>query len=232
MGCAFCHSTVNGLERNLSAYEILAQIYEAGKDIGERISNVVIMGSGEPLDNYDNVIDFISIVNEESGLNIGQRHITLSTCGIVPEIYDLAKLDLSINLAISLHAPNDEIRKQIMPIAKAYNMNGLIKACDIYAERTGRRVTYEYALIKDLNDSEANALELCKLLRGKLCHVNLIPVNDVAESGLFRPGKKVIESFAGILKAKGINVTVRRELGSDINAACGQLKAAYKEELL
>jgi 23S rRNA (adenine2503-C2)-methyltransferase len=182
------------------------------------------------LDNYNSVIDFINIVNDASGLNIGQRHITLSTCGIVPKIYDLAKLDLSINLAVSLHAPNDDIRKQIMPISKSYNMGGLVKACDIYAERTGRRVTYEYALIKGLNDSKDNALELSSLLKGRLCHVNLIPVNDVKESGLFRPGKKVIENFAAVLKAKGINVTIRRELGSDINAACGQLKAAYKVE--
>ena len=187
------------------------------------------MGSGEPLDNYDNVIKFLELVNADYGLNIGQRHITLSTCGIVPKIYELADKECSITLAISLHAYSDEIRKSIMPIANKYTIKEVLDACKYYVDKTGRRITYEYALVSGINDSDDDAKSLSKLLKGMLCHVNLIPVNEIKENTLKRPSKKTIEDFESILKNEGIEVTVRREMGSDINAACGQLRRSYIE---
>ncbi len=229
MGCSFCASTVDGLERNLLAGEIAGQIYQIQKDTGKRVSNIVIMGSGEPLDNYENVLDFLSIINNEKGLGIGMRHITLSTCGLVDKIYDLMELRLQITLAISLHAPNDEIRQKIMPVAKKYSIDEVIKAAKKYADVTKRRVTYEYSLIKGVNDSRENAEELASRLHGSMCHVNLIPVNDVKENNYIRSSEDSIKGFASVLEANSIEVTVRRRLGSDINAACGQLRKRYKD---
>ena len=229
MGCTFCASTVNGLDRNLLAGEMLEQIYKVQKDINDRISNVVLMGSGEPLDNYENVIDFLNIVNDKEGNNLGHRHITLSTCGITNKIYELAKLKLQITLAISLHAPNDDIRVRTMPIAKSHTYDKVLESAKDYANITKRRVTFEYALIKDVNDSNENALELAKGLKGMMCHVNLIPVNDVNENDYKRSSEQRILSFADVLKNEGVEVTIRRKLGSDINAACGQLRMRYKK---
>lgn len=228
MGCKFCASTVDGLERSLTAGEMAMQIYEIQRDIGERISNVVIMGSGEPLDNYDQLTAFLTIIGE--GIGIGQRHITVSTCGLADRIEQLAQLKLQITLAISLHAPNDDIRKKTMPIANKYSIDRVIDAAKYYAQTTGRRVTYEYALIKGLNDSTENARELAKRLRGSLCHVNLIPVNDVRENNFVKSGEGTIKAFAEELTKNGIETTVRRRLGSDINAACGQLRKHYKDK--
>ena len=227
MGCKFCASTINGMVRNLSNGEILGQILRAEEIIKERISNIVMMGSGEPLDNYENIIKFIEIVNSEYGLNIGQRHITISTCGIVPKIHDLADLNLQITLAISLHAPNDEMRRKMMPIANKYTIKELISACEYYITKTNKRITFEYALVKDVNDSSDTANELGNLLKGMLCHVNLIPVNQVVENNLQKSNINSISSFAKILNNYGIETTVRREMGSDINAACGQLRRRY-----
>lgn len=227
MGCKFCASTLEGRVRNLSAGEILAQILVAQHIIKERISNVVLMGSGEPLDNYENVTKFLELVNAEYGLNIGQRHITLSTCGIVPKIYDLADRGLSITLAISLHAFSDEKRKEIMPIANKYSIEEILDACRYYIEKTTRRITFEYSLVKDVNDGVEDAKALGKLLKGLLCHVNLIPVNEVKENSFKRSSKETIEKFEETLRNHGVEVTVRREMGSDINAACGQLRRSY-----
>lgn len=230
MGCKFCASTVNGLDRNLLVGELLAQVYEIQKDCGERVSHIVLMGSGEPLENFDNVVKFINIINSKNGLEISQRHITLSTCGLVDKIYELAELKLQINLAISLHAPNDDIRLQLMPIAKKYPIETVLKACKDYGDTTKRRVTYEYALIRGVNDSHANANELGRKLRHTLAHVNLIPVNDVKEHNFIKGSKQSISEFAEILRSMGIDTTIRRELGSDINAACGQLRKSKIEE--
>ncbi len=224
MGCRFCASTIGGLYRNLTAGEILNQIIFAQKDIGERISNIVIMGIGEPLDNYDNVIKFLHNVNHEKGLNIGYRHITLSTCGLVPRIYDLAEENLPITLTISLHAPNDEIRDTIMPVNHSYKIGELIKACAAYAGKTGRRVSFEYSLIHGINDSIENARELAELIRGLHAHVNLIPVNKVEERGFEKGSDRDIRLFRECLESLGVNATIRRELGSDISASCGQLR--------
>ncbi|MBE6063192.1 MAG: 23S rRNA (adenine(2503)-C(2))-methyltransferase RlmN [Clostridium butyricum] len=227
MGCKFCASTIEGRVRNLTTGEILSEVLVVQKYIGERISNIVLMGSGEPLDNYDNVVKFLEIVSADYGLNIGQRHITLSTCGIVPKIYELADRGFSTTLAISLHAFSDEKRKEIMPIANKYTIEEILKACRYYIDKTKRRVTFEYALIKDKNDGREDAKALGKLLKGLLCHVNLIPVNEVKENTFKRSSKKTIEDFSEILKSFGIEVTTRREMGSDINAACGQLRRSY-----
>jgi len=227
MGCKFCASTVGGMIRNLTAGEMLGEILKAQNKIGDRISNVVLMGTGEPLDNYDNVMKFLKIVNSKYGLNIGQRHITLSTCGIVPNIIKLADEKLQITLAISLHAPNDLIRKKTMPIANKYSINQIIEACKYYINKTNRRITFEYALINRLNDKNEHAKELSNLLKGLLCHVNLIPVNEVTESGFVRSTSESINNFRKILEHNGIETTVRREMGSDINAACGQLRRSY-----
>lgn len=231
MGCTFCASTLGGLERNLLPGEMAGQIYEIQRDIGERVSNVVIMGSGEPLDNYENVLDFLEIIHSKEGNNLSHRHITLSTCGLVDKIYDLAKENLQITLAISLHAPNNEIRQNTMPIAKKYDYDSLIKAAKDYANTTKRRVTFEYALIKGVNDGEENARELASKLRGVMCHINLIPVNDVKENNYIRSTEENIKVFAETLQTLGIETTVRRKLGSDINAACGQLRKSYKDRV-
>lgn len=230
MGCDFCASTINGLVRNLSAGEMIDQIIQVSKDIGERISHVVLMGSGEPFDNYDEVIKFLKIVNDEKGLNIGMRKITISTCGLVDKIYDFAKTGFQVNLAISLHAPNDDLRRRIMPIARKYSLDKIITACKYYLQTTNRRITFEYSLIEGVNSSKAQAFELVNLLKGLLCHVNVIPVNKVKENGYSRPNKKIIDEFTSILERQGITATVRRELGTDVNAACGQLRRSYLHE--
>ena len=224
MGCRFCASTIGGLYRSLTAGEILNQLLFAEKDLNERISNIVLMGIGEPLDNYDNIIRFLHNVNNEKGRNIGYRHITLSTCGIVPEIYRLADENLPITLTISLHAPNDRIRNSIMPISLKYSIDELIGACKYYTEKTGRRLSFEYSLISGVNDSADNARELANLVRPLAAHVNLIPVNKVEERSYRHGTKEDINAFCAILTEKGINATVRRELGSDISASCGQLR--------
>ncbi len=227
MGCTFCATGKSGFSRSLTASEMLAQIEAAQRDSGERISNIVLMGMGEPLDNYDNVVRFIRLVNSEDSLNIGARHITLSTCGLVPKIYALAKEGLPINLAVSLHAPNDEIRARTMPIAKVYPMDELLKACRDYFDTTGRRVTFEYAMIDGVNDSDECARELALRLGGMSCHVNLIPVNTVEGTGYSKSKLERQQSFVNILEGRGIAATVRRTLGSDINASCGQLRRKH-----
>lgn len=227
MGCKFCASTIEGRVRDLTSGEILAQVLISQKLIGERISNIVLMGSGEPLDNYENVVKFLKIVNAEYGLNIGQRHITLSTCGIVPNIYKLADEDLSVTLAISLHAFSDEKRQQIMPIANKYSIEEILDSCRYYLQKNNRRITFEYSLVKDVNDSIEDAKSLSSILKGLLCHVNLIPVNEVKENNFKRSSNKSIQNFEETLKRCGIEVTVRREMGSDIDAACGQLRRSY-----
>ncbi len=227
MGCAFCASTVNGMVRNMTKGEMLGEILAVEKDSGNKISNIVLMGSGEPLDNFENVTGFLKLVNSPSGLNIGQRHITLSTCGLVPEIIKLADMEYQITLAISLHAPNDRLRREMMPIANKYSISQLINACRYYIDKTGRRVTFEYALVEGKNDSLDDASELALLLKGMLCHVNLIPVNTVTENNYIKPSREKIHLFSNILMSKGIETTVRKEMGSDINAACGQLRRSY-----
>ena len=224
MGCRFCASGLNGLERNLSAGEMLSQVYTIAGDIGESVSNVVIMGCGEPLDNYGELVRFLEIINSPGGLNMSHRRITVSTCGLADKIRELVGLRLQITLAVSLHAPNDGIRRRIMPAAAKYPLKELLAACGEYAEKTGRRVTYEYAMIAGLNDDMAHARELAGLLEGSLCHVNLIPVNNVLERGFVKSGAEAIDRFAEILAGKGITVTKRREMGADIDAACGQLR--------
>lgn len=227
MGCKFCASTIEGRVRNLTCGEILSEVIVVQNYIKERISNIVLMGSGEPLDNYENVVKFLKVVSADYGLNIGQRHITLSTCGIVPKIYELADQEFSVTLAISLHAFSDEKRKEIMPIANKYTINEILEACRYYLNKTNRRITFEYALVKDVNDGKEDAKALGKLLKGMLCHVNLIPVNEIKENSFKRSSKKTIDDFSEILKNHGIEVTTRREMGSDINAACGQLRRSY-----
>ncbi len=230
MGCRFCASTIDGVERSLTAGEMLSQVYAIQKDCGERVNGVVLMGSGEPLDNYDNVLKFLRLINDPKGQNMGQRHITLSTCGLVDKIYELAEENLQITLAVSLHAPNDAIRNQTMPISKVYPMNRLLQACRDYVNQTKRRITFEYAMIQGLNDSDDAARELAGKLRHMLCHVNLIPVNDVKERSFVKSSDDRVKRFAGILQENGIETTVRRRLGSDINAACGQLRRGYMKK--
>ena len=230
MGCKFCASTLDGVERGLTAGEMLSQIYAIQKDCGERVHGTVLMGSGEPLDNYDNVLKFLRLINDPNGQNMGQRHITLSTCGLVEKIYALAEENLQITLAVSLHAPNDEIRTQTMPVAKLYDMDRLLQACREYAEKTKRRITFEYALIHGVNDGDAHARELAGRLRDMLCHVNLIPVNDVKERNYIKSSAERVKRFASILSENGVETTVRRKLGSDIDAACGQLRRSHIKE--
>ncbi|MEG0306922.1 MAG: 23S rRNA (adenine(2503)-C(2))-methyltransferase RlmN [Clostridium sp.] len=227
MGCKFCASTIGGAVRSLTSGEMLGQIMASQAQLKERISNIVLMGSGEPLDNYENVIKFIKDVNSEDGLNIGQRHITLSTCGIVPKIISLADLNLQITLAISLHAPTDELRIKTMPIAKVYSIEELIRSCNYYINKTGRRITFEYALVKGVNDSKEDGEKLAKLIRGMLCHVNLIPINEISENDLKKSNLDEVKAFKDILIKYGIETTVRKEMGLDINAACGQLRKSY-----
>ena len=224
MGCSFCASTLHGLVRNLSPFEIEGQIIRAQKDLGEKITNIVIMGIGEPLDNYDNVITFIKNVSDKDSLGIGIRHITLSTCGLVPKILALADENLPINLAISLHSPTDDGRKVLMPVAKKYSLSELLDACDVYFEKTHRRITFEYALVKGKNASISEATLLAKLLKKRNCHVNLIPVNPVNERDNIRTNEKETLDFKKALERLGVNATIRRELGADINASCGQLR--------
>lgn len=224
MGCTFCASTLAGFKRNLTAGEIESQLHAAQNDLGIRISHIVLMGIGEPLDNFDNVMAFLENINNENGLNISLRNVTLSTCGIVPKIYELMDKKMQLTLTISLHAPNDQIRSKTMPVNRKYGIDELLTACRKYGEVTGRRVSFEYTLIHGVNDSEANAVELSQKLKGMLSHVNLIPVNDVEERGNIRGSKEDIIKFSNLLKRNGINATIRRTLGSDINASCGQLR--------
>ena len=238
MGCKFCASTIGGRVRNLSAGELLGQVIAAQKDLGERISNIVMMGIGEPLDNYDNVLRFLRLVNLEGGLNIGYRHISLSTCGLVDGIERLMEEDLPITLSISLHAPDDETRSAIMPINRRWGVDALLDACRAYFIKTGRRISFEYTLIAGKNDSVQNAQKLARVLNAKLrsrtetkpIHVNLIPVNEVDETGFKHSSRDAVAAFARVLESKGIRATVRRKLGSDINASCGQLRRAAMRE--
>ena len=229
MGCKFCASTVDGMVRNLSSGEILAQVLKSQSEIGERISNVVLMGSGEPLDNYDNVLKFLNMLNCDYSLNIGQRHITLSTCGIVPRIRQLADENLQITLAISLHSTDDVTRRKIMPIANRYSIGKIMDSCRYYIDKTGRRISFEYALVSGVNDSLQCAENLIGLLKGLLCHVNLIPVNEVRENDFRKSSLNNIKDFYDKLVDNRVEVTIRREMGSDINAACGQLRRSYIE---
>ncbi len=230
MGCVFCASTRNGLIRNLLPSEMLAELFAIIKDTGERISNIVLMGTGEPLDNYDNVIKFLSLVNEENGLNIGLRHISLSTCGLCDKIEILSKENLPITLSVSLHAPTDEARNEIMPVNRAYGVKRLISECKAYFEKTSRRISFEYTMIEGSTDGKNRAKELASLLRGFPCHVNLIPLNRISEGTLNPSSADAISEFKEILEKSGITVTVRRSLGSDIDAACGQLRQKFISE--
>ena len=232
MGCRFCASTLDGLTRNLTAGEMLDQIYRIQASTGERVSNVVVMGSGEPMDNYENLLRFIRLLSDENGLHISQRNITVSTCGLVPQIKRFADEGLSVTLALSLHAPNDEVRKTLMPIANKYSLSEVLPACREYYEKTGRRLTFEYSLVQGVNDNLEEAKKLTELLKDMHGHVNLIPVNPIKERDYRQSGREAIESFKAYLEKKGINVTVRREMGRDIGGACGQLRKSYlkKEE--
>ena len=227
MGCRFCASTLLGKERDLTAGEMLAQVAFANADAG--VTNVVVMGVGEPLDNFDNLCVFLENLHDPRGLNISHRHVSVSTCGIVPKIYELAEKRLQITLSVSLHAPDDETRSQIMPINSAYNVETLMKACDAYVSATNRRISYEYTLIKGVNDTPAHARRLASLMRGRLAHVNLIPVNYVSERGLVPSDRKTVNEFCDMLLERGINATLRRTLGDGINAACGQLRLAEEK---
>ncbi|GAA4716017.1 23S rRNA (adenine(2503)-C(2))-methyltransferase RlmN [Brevibacillus fulvus] len=233
IGCTFCASTLGGLKRNLDAGEIVAQVLMAQRSLdeqGERASHVVVMGIGEPFENFDNLLAFLNIINDNRGLNIGARHITVSTSGIVPKIYEFADKGLQINLAISLHAPNSELRSKLMPINRGFPLPKLMEACRYYIEKTGRRISFEYGLFGGQNDQPEHAEELAELIGDMLCHVNLIPVNYVPERDYVRTPRNEIFRFKRILEEKGINVTIRREHGSDIAAACGQLRAQHAKE--
>lgn len=229
MGCKFCASTLAGFKRNLLPAEMESQLHTAQKDLNIRISHIVLMGIGEPLDNYDNVIKFIRTVNNDKGLNVSMRDITLSTCGVVPKMYDLANENIPITLTLSLHAPNDKLRSSMMPVNDKWGVDEAINACKNYAEVSGRRVSFEYTLINGVNDTTECAHELADKLKGMLCHVNLIPVNDVEERGNVRSTDKSIKNFCETLYSLGINATIRRTLGSDINASCGQLRRKKNE---
>ena len=229
MGCRFCASTLDGLERNLAPSEMLDQIYRIERDIGERVSNVVVMGTGEPLDNYDNLLTFIRMLTDEHGCHISQRNVTVSTCGIVPRIRQLAEEKLQITLALSLHASNQKKRLELMPIARTYDISQVLDACAFYFQETGRRVTFEYSLVEGVNDAPEQALELAHLLAGMHGHVNLIPVNPIKERSYAASRPASVHRFQNILEKNGINVTIRRELGADIDGACGQLRRRYKE---
>ena len=230
MGCRFCASTIAGFSRNLTPSEILGQIVAVSRDTGEKISNVVLMGIGEPLDNFENVLKFLKLVNAPEGMNIGYRHISLSTCGIVPNILKLSEKQLPITLSISLHSTTQEERERLMPIAKKYSLKELISACRKYIDNGGRRISFEYAMIENENDSKEDAERLASLLSGMLCHVNLIPLNIVSGRDYRKSGRDAIKRFMNVLESKGIIVTVRRRLGSDIDASCGQLRASKISE--
>ena len=230
MGCKFCASTKNGWTRNLLASEIEGQIITVEKYMNEKISNVVYMGIGEPLDNYENVVKSVELINCPEGLGIGARHISISTSGLVDEIYKLADEKLQATLSISLHAVTDEKRREIMPVANKYTINELLDSCKYYIMKTGRRISFEFALIKDVNDDEQTALELAKLLRGMIAHVNLIPVNEIVNGKYKKSSVETVDKFVRVLNSAGIVATVRRELGSDIDAACGQLRQKYLDK--
>lgn len=227
MGCKFCASTLGGVIRDLSASEILSQIHLAQNDENVRVSHVVLMGMGEPFDNFESVKRFLFLVNCEDGLGLSMRNISLSTCGIIPAIYELMDMNLQLTLSVSLHAPNDKIRSSLMPINKKYGVNELIKACRVYTKKTSRRISFEYSMISGVNDSDECAEELSKLLKGMLCHVNLIPVNNVRENNFVKSDDKQLKKFVSILEKNFINVTVRRTLGKDIEASCGQLRKKH-----
>ena len=227
MGCRFCASTLDGLARSLLPSEMLEQVYRIVRDTGEKISNVVIMGSGEPMDNYEHVLRFIRLLTDENGYHMSQRNITLSTCGIVPGIRKLSEEGLPVTLALSLHGSSDEERKQLMPVARKYPLQEVLAACDEYFEKTGRRISYEYSLVKGVNDSEDHARRLAALLKGKNCHVNLIPVNPIKERSYRSISRAEAAKFQLTLEKYGINVTIRREMGRDIQGACGQLRRDY-----
>ncbi|OUP86097.1 23S rRNA (adenine(2503)-C(2))-methyltransferase [Lachnoclostridium sp. An169] len=229
MGCAFCASTIGGLKRNLTASEMLGQVYQIQKISGERVSNVVIMGTGEPLDNYDNFLRFVRMLTDEHGLHISQRNVTVSTCGIVPKIRALADEKLQITLALSLHGSTQEKRRKLMPVANKYDLAEVLAACDEYFEKTGRRVTFEYSLVHGVNDTPEDVRELTAILKPRSCHLNLIPVNPVRERNFVRPDRKNALNFKNNLEKSGINVTIRREMGSDIDGACGQLRLRYAD---
>ena len=229
MGCRFCASTLDGLERNLTPSEMLDQIYAISRYTGERVSNVVVMGTGEPLDNYDNLVIFLKLLNDERGLHISQRNITVSTCGIVPNMRRLADEKLQITLALSLHATTDEKRKRLMPIANRYSLSEVLAACAYYFEQTGRRITFEYSLVGGVNDTDQDAAELSEIASGLCCHVNLIPVNPIKERDYVQSGKARIAAFREKLERNKVTVTVRREMGRDIDGACGQLRRRHIE---
>lgn len=230
MGCVFCASTKSGCVRNLLPSEMLGQIHAAQRDMNVRVSHIVMMGMGEPLDNFDNAMRFLELVGDENGLNLSLRNISLSTCGIVPKIYELMEKHLQLTLSVSLHAPNNEMRSKVMPINKRYPIEELMEACRKYTALTSRRISFEYAMIKDVNDTDRCAYELASLLKGMLCHVNLIPANEITESKHKRSTAERQERFIKILNSRGINATVRRSLGSDIDASCGQLRSRHNRE--
>lgn len=229
MGCRFCASTLDGLARSLTASEMLDQIYRITILSGERVSNVVVMGSGEPFDNFDNFVRFQKLLTDEHGLNISARNLTVSTCGLVPRIYELADMELQLTLAISLHAPNDERRRKLMPIANKYSVEEIVEACKYYFEKTGRRITFEYSLVKDENDTDECVTELAGLIKGLNCHINLIPVNPIKERDYRQSEMATVNRFKNKLEKYGINVTIRREMGRDIDGACGQLRKRYQD---
>ena len=230
MGCIFCASSGVGFIRDMEAGEMLSQVISAQLYSGEKISNIVVMGIGEPFDNFDNLIKFLKVVNSKDGINIGMRHITVSTCGIVPKISELADMDMQLTLAISLHAPFEDMRSGMLPINKKYGIFKVLGICKEYAQKTGRRITFEYALIKNLNDSKECADELARITKGINCHINLIGMNDISGLDLKKPSAKVINQFKETLERNGVSVTVRRELGNDIEASCGQLRRSYINE--
>lgn len=229
MGCRFCASTLLGLERNLFPSEMLDQIYAIQRATGERVSHIVVMGTGEPFDNFEALCRMIEMISDDKGLNISRRNITVSTCGIVPRIYEFADRNPQVTLAISLHAPNDERRRELMPIANRYSMKELMEAAKYYVNQTRRRITFEYSLVKGVNDGKEEARELADLVRGLNCHINLIPVNPIKERTFQQSEQTHVEAFRHMLEKQHIQVTVRREMGRDISAACGQLRKGYKE---
>lgn len=230
MDCAFCATGKSGYFRDLTPSEMIAQVQSAQEDAGVRISNIVLMGMGEPLDNYRNVLRFLDLVSSEDGMNVGMRHISLSTCGVVDRIYDLAEKEYQLTLSVSLHAPNDEIRSRLMPVNRRWKIGELLDACRYYQGRTGRRISFEYAMIGGVNDSRDCARELARRLKGILCHVNLIPLNPVEGLPYQKSPSPAVHQFLGVLAGEGVNATVRRTLGADINASCGQLRRRFAEE--
>jgi 23S rRNA (adenine2503-C2)-methyltransferase len=229
MGCRFCASTLDGLVRNLTTSEMLSEIYKIQRYSGERVSNIVLMGSGEPMDNFDNVIKFVKYISDERGLNISQRNITISSCGIVEKIKEMADMELQVTLALSLHAADDETRKGLMPIAYKYTISEVLDVCRYYFDKTGRRITFEYSLVAGVNDTKEESDKLARLVKGINCHINLIPVNPIKERNFKKSSKINIDIFRKNLERNGINATVRREMGSDIQGACGQLRKSYLE---